>query len=389
MKKRIGPAFRLAALLLALLFLCGCWNSRELSQLAVMMGIGIDQSPIDAKHMELTVQLAKPTSFQSEGGGGGEELPYWNLTYTDTDIFYGLREMSHQVSRKIYIPHNQFILFGEDFARGGLQRSLDFFMRDHESRMEVLVMMARGKAADILAVKPQLEQVPAIGLVELMHNQKANSHTLEVRLLDFVDQMVSETSTAMMPIVDLSENDEEPKVMLRGMAVFKTDKYVGDLDARQTRGMMWVNNKIKSGAIEVQSPGGQVVVEIIKAKSKVTPVVKEDGSIVMQIKVRHDGSLASQQGTQNLSDKQGILLLNREVKQAILDEMEAALLRSYELKADIFGFGETLRKKYPKLWKSLSNNWDEVYPTIKVEVDIDTRIISTGRLTAPAKPELE
>ena len=42
----------------------------------------------------------------------------------------------------------------------------------------------------------------------------------------------------------------------------------------------------------------------------------------------------------------------------------AAFDKSKELKADIFGFGEILHKKYSNEWKTFRDNWDDIYPTI-------------------------
>lgn len=386
MKIKINAALRVAALLCAMLFLSGCWNSRGLDKLGIMMGIGIDQSPIDNEQMEITAQLAIPSGLKTEGAS---EMAYWNVSCTANDMFYGLREMSHQVSRKIYIPHNQVIIFGEDFGVNGIQRALDFFMRDHEARLEVLVLTARGKAADILDTKPFLERVPSIDLTALMRNQRATSHVMEVRLADFITAMMSDTTAALMPIVQIIDSEEQPKLAVKGMAVYKKDRYVGDLDVDETRGMMWVLDKINSGSIPFEAPGGRVVLEITQSKTKLDLDIGADNTITLKVKINQQNSIASQSGVQNLTDKTGITLLNRLSHEVVEEEIKSAMKRSHELQADIFGVGELLHKKDPKLWEKLKDNWDKVYPTVQLEVEIDSRIITSGRLTTPARPGLE
>jgi len=64
----------------------------------------------------------------------------------------------------------------------------------------------------------------------------------------------------------------------------------------------------------------------------------------------------------------------------------AAFDKSIEINADIFGFGEMLHKKYSKEWKTLKDNWDEIYPTIKLNINVETKIIKTDLLKEPASP---
>ena len=65
----------------------------------------------------------------------------------------------------------------------------------------------------------------------------------------------------------------------------------------------------------------------------------------------------------------------------------AAFDKSREFNADIFGFGEMLHKKYSNEWKTLKDNWDEIYPTIELNIDVESKIIKTDLLKKPAAPK--
>jgi len=69
-------------------------------------------------------------------------------------------------------------------------------------------------------------------------------------------------------------------------------------------------------------------------------------------------------------------------------EAEAALSKARELKADIFGFGEALHRKYPGLWKQVRQRWEEeVFPEVPVSVEVTARLRRTEKLTSPVVPE--
>ncbi|MHB9096100.1 MAG: Ger(x)C family spore germination protein, partial [Eubacteriales bacterium] len=61
----------LITILIFNIFISGCWNKRELNQLAVVMGTGIDSTP-DGQ-VSLTVQIVRPEQMKSESGGGGTQ----------------------------------------------------------------------------------------------------------------------------------------------------------------------------------------------------------------------------------------------------------------------------------------------------------------------------
>lgn len=53
----------------------GCWSRRELNELAIVLGTGVDLT--DDGKIRLTLQIAKAAAFggAGEGGGGGQQSP--------------------------------------------------------------------------------------------------------------------------------------------------------------------------------------------------------------------------------------------------------------------------------------------------------------------------
>jgi len=170
-----------------------------------------------------------------------------------------------------------------------------------------------------------------------------------------------------------------------GMVVFKNGKMVGKLNQEEIRGLLWVLGKVKSGVILISSPNeqGNAVLEIMKAKSKVTPEIK-DGKVIMHIKIKEESSLSEQSTTENLETCPAFEKMKEASAEVIRQEILLAFDKSKELNVDIFGFGEMLHKKYSSEWKSLKDNWDDIYPTIELRIDVETKILKTDLLKKPA-----
>lgn len=391
MKSRIGFLLKIIICLLLILSTTGCWSRREMDTLAIVMGVGIDESK-EPGQVQLTAQIVKTGEIKGpkkEGGGGGEKA-YWNAKSTGDTVFSAVRGFTHESSRKLFFPHNDVIIFSRDIAEAGVQKYIDFFLRDHETRLNVWVLVSKGRADEVLDAKSELEKLPGRSIANLVENQTATSQTSAIKLIDFLTRLMSKTTAPIAPIIEVSGEGKEKTVSVSGTAVFKKDKLAGQLDKAETRGLLWVIEEVKSGIIEVDCPKGEgkVSLEITRASSKITPEI-EDDRIHMKVNIKEEGNLGDQSCPENLALPPGVAFLEKEKAAVIQSEVMAALKKAQELNTDIFGFGDTIHQKYPEQWKDLENRWDEVFPNIEVEINVEAKLRLTGKLSRPAGPEQE
>jgi len=367
----------------------GCWNRRELDTLAILMGVGLDK-PKEPGKVQLTAQIVKAGELKApkKEGGGVSEKAYLNIKSTGDTVFDALRGFTHESSRKAYLPHNQVIIFGRDIAEEGVQKYIDFFVRDHEPRLNVWVLVAKGSASEVLDVKSELEKIPAKNIANLVEAQAASSQSSVAILEQFLTRLMSKTTAPIAPIIEVSDEGEKKTVLISGTAVFKKDKLAGQLDKTETRGLLWVIGEVKSGIIVVDCPGGdgKASLEIIRAGSKITPEIK-DNRIHIKVKIKEEGNLGDQSYPENLALPPAIASLKKEKAVIMQSEIMAALKKARELDTDIFGFGEAIHQKFPNLWKDLESRWDEVFPYIEVEVITETKLRLTGKINRPAVPK--
>lgn len=391
MTNRIEFVLKMMVCFLLIFPLSGCWSRDELNTLSYVAGVGLDKTQEPGK-IQMTTQIVIPgqlKSGESADGGGGSKA-YWNLKNTGIIASDILRDSTRESSHKLYFPHNHVLIFGRNLAVEGVQAYIDTFLRDHETRLSVLVLVSENKADEVLDVPPKLEKVPAINIAKLVKTQAVTSESPNVRLIDFISRLMSETTAPIAPLIQVTGEGEERTVEVSGTAVFKHDKLVGQLDNRETRGMLWVIDGVKSGAIDVANPSGdgKVSLEILSAKGKITPEIKE-GTVKIKVEIKVEGNLSGQTSPENLTLLPSIAALEKEESAEIESEIMAALEKARDLRSDIFGFGDTIHWKYPAQWKELEEKWDEVFPTLEVSLDINAKIRSSGSISAPAVPPKE
>lgn len=389
MKHRIDKWIKTAVCIIFVISLSGCWNNRELDTLGIVMGVGVDKSEGPGR-IQLTVQVVKPgeiSSSKKSGNSGGSSAAFWNVTGTGDTIFSTIRDLTNQSSRKLFFPHNQVLIFGRSLAEEGLQGYVDFFARDPETRLNIWILVSEGSAAEILSVKSELEKIPANNISKLVKGKNTSaSQGPSVRFRDLITRLMSKTTAPVAPMIKITGEGEEKAVELSGTAVFKKDKMVGVMDKTEGRGLLWVLGEVEGGTIEVQENESIISMEVVRASAEITPEFS-DGKIKIKVDITEEGNLAEETGTQNLSGLGEITSLENKKADVIRGEVMAALRKAQGLDADVFAFGDAVHQHYPKEWKDLEGKWDEIFPTIEVQVNVQSKLRLMGRISSPTVPE--
>ncbi|MGI5971953.1 MAG: Ger(x)C family spore germination protein [Oscillospiraceae bacterium] len=391
---QLKKKLRITALLLLPLFLIGCQNARDFQDLVIVTAVGIDKSDKGADQIRITAQIILPGNITSGiggaggGGGGGSEgqKPYINVETSGNTVQTTLRSMTDYTINKLYLSHNEAIIFGRSIAKKGIRRHLDFFVRDNEGRPTTKIFVADNLASEVLDVAASFETLPSSNLSSLIIDQKRTSYVKPVEMHEVVKKLLSKTASFVLPIVSVEEMNGQKIHKIAGMAVFKSDKMVGELDKTESSGLLFALGEAKYGLTPVNYKDQEVSLEIISSSSKIKP--KIDGeNISFSIKIKMSTAISEQTGTEPIGKKEDLDELEKLQKQKIEEEVYSAFSAAKELNADIFGFGELLRKHYPEKWSELESNWDKVFKTVNINVSIDNQIRNMGLSSKPLVPE--
>lgn len=371
---------------LVLLMTNGCQSARELKDLVIVMGIGMDDNEQESGKVTYTAQIVLPEKISSSQNGGKsvsiQENPYFNLESSANNTFEAVREYTHMETGKLYIAHAQVFVFGKKMAERGIAPYMDFFVRARETRPSAKIVVSETTARDVLDIKPNMGLLPAIDLSLLVETQAANSQSTETDLLDYINAMQSNTTSMIAPIVSIAEKQAGKTTYVSGMAVFKHDQMVGELNKNETRGALWVLGKIKSAVINVNIYGGIASLEVLSSVSNVSPVVS-NGKVTMKISISVSVELAEQTCKENLATRENIKLLQSLVGQAICDDISMAYYKACTLNADVFGFGDMVHKYYNQYWKDMEPNWDKLFSEITLDIKTDVSVIGSGAIEKP------
>jgi spore germination protein KC len=372
---------------LAAMALCpsaGCQSARDLNTLVIVMGMGMDADAENPGNIALTAQIVMPDKLSSpEGGGSGTEDPYYNLDRVAPNSFEAIREFTHAVSGRLYTAHAELFVIGREMAERGISPGLDFFVRAREARLTTKIVVSDTTAQEVLGIKPKQNKLPVSNIVKLVEAQISNSQSLEANLLDYIVAMQSDTTSFMAPMIRVADVAGEAIVEVRGMAVFKQDRMIGELNEDETRGVLWVLGEVKSTAINVEIAGGIASLDVLGAKSEVSPAVA-DGAVTITIKLSIAAELAEQTGMENLATIENMKKLQALAQEAVCSEIALAFNKAAALSADVFGFGDLVHQHCNKEWQEMKPDWDRIFPAITLEIKTELAIRSVGAIEEPA-----
>lgn len=369
--------------LIVCLILSGCWDRKELNQLAVITGLGVDFD-VDRRKIQISAEVIIPSKMQGSqgdgGGSGGEQAVFLAKGEGDT-VFQAIRRTAFTTTRKLNLTHNEVIILSDTIARQGISPVLDVFIRDPEPRPTQWVLISEAKPDAIFKVKPKLEKATAMMITDLMHNAGTTSEVYPVNLQRAITMLLSKTTAATFPMIKAIGEQEQKKLQVAGLAVFKQDRMVGKLNPDQTRGLLWVINQVQSGIVVVDlSEDQRVSMEIIEASGAIEPrLINGQPEVDLRIKVLCN--LGDQMKTGETGDRSmagQFRILEKKLAQAIDKEIQTTLTQTRKLQTDIFGFGEKFYLKYPKQWETLEPDWDRLFTGLKVNIQVNAGVRLEG-----------
>jgi spore germination protein KC len=373
----------LLCILSVILLTTGCWNRKELDQLAIVAAVGIDKG--EDQKIKLTIQVIKPGALKSSSeGGSGKEEGVWIIKSSGNTIFDAVRNFVEKSGRKLFWPHTMVIVIGENMAKDGVIQVIDWFLRDHEMRLQTWVLVSQGEASEVIKGDSGLEKIPASHLERMIKESDALSKSVAFNLMEVTNMITSQSSHPVIGRISKNKSgqDDEEELILKGAGVFQKDRLIGWLNPLETRGYLWIKGKVKSGVITIpcpEHPDQLISLEIIKSKTKVKPRL-EMGMLKYTIEVDINCNLGEQMCIEDLNPEM-IAVLEDEERQAVEKEIVALIRKAQEeYKLDILGLSEATMREFPKEWNKVKEQWAEEFPQAEVEVKVNSRLLLKGML---------
>lgn len=401
-------------------FFSGCTASRELKDVDIIEGMGVDLMP-DGQY-QATYQI-----FKSQTQTGGEEVDI--LQTSGVNLFDCSRNATVQTGKRLYYSNQRALILGSAVCRQGLTPLMDFFSRNHELRLGQRVFMAEGRAADILTAKNQSGVITAKYLERVAMNENYNSKIMDMQLSEMMERFATGSDAVFMPTLihrkytpggnifvnegsspgahpdkgssssassggsssqssqggsssssssgssggGSSDNLQNKEILeVERTAVFdKSGKFATFMTPNQTRGFLWTRSRAVGGTLMLTLPNGTTVG--VEVKNNQANLTVQPNTYTFDISF-DTGLVQVNNSSLNVNSptfqKQVIDAQNHEVQHELQSALDVAF---YGGKSDIFRIGSNYFRFRPDQWRSMSSTWPMSGQKLKPVINVTSQ----------------
>lgn len=419
--------FQLLILLFCMpLLLGGCFEKREVEDLAYVIAIGIDKGSDKGGDKEsdnsisISFQIAVPIKIAGEGSEAGKESTSL-ITLEADSIYNAISRVDTMVSKEITLSHNKIIVFSEEVAKEGITDYLNSFVTNREIRPKTSVIVHKGSAKDFLAnLEPVLESNPARYYDLLLNSSEYSGYAINNSLFQFYLASRDNFSSPYAILTETVENEnisssgntqdkssENPNVKtsshestpqentgelkqqsgssgnqgeeaskqqkevpqtanVAGIAIFKSGKMVGEIRDEQIISQLILQNHLTKVNIDIEDIKEDHKTSVVKLiqqeKPKITVKIQENKPQI-DILINLDCQLLTSGSAVDYNRKENRKKLEEKIEKKLKNDMLAYLHTiSKEYKADPVGFGKYCKINVPTLNELSEIKWSEIFP---------------------------
>ena len=361
-------------LLISLLFLSGCWDKVEIDQRIFVSSIGVDAN--EDGHMNKFNIIYEYPNINAIGKGATEDEKIFILETPASSIFQAARELSTRVPFPFYFKHVKVLVLGHEVLHDekAFREIIDELNRDTKINKRLQILVAEGKARDIIDVNVIREQTTDRDLYSMVQDDRSSS------------RYTSQTLAGLISDFDFSGVTITPRVIIKndryivsGGCLLKNYKHLAWIDEKENRAISAINGDIINETIDAIYDDNLISYTVTNIKSR--KKVQVDDQIDVHIFVRLEGYLQGYiMGAEKPAyDSQVLKEMEKAIEKSVKREIERTIKKlQKEYNADVIGVGEHISKFQPKKWRELKDKWDELFPDINIQVSVDVKIRRTG-----------
>ncbi len=370
--------FALAALAALSLTLTGCSGANiytdyhELEELELIRTIGVD----------LKEDKVLTTICSGVGLSGSPPQIY---SGEEKALATALNMLQKEpVGKKMFYSHVEHIIVGEEAAKEGISRYLDYVERSPEMRLDTNMFIAKGSMAKDVMTKVVTDKIAAADILYYMREDVDKLGLGKVYSCGNISSSLAKNGSALVMAIelaenmDLSEKSAEKMIKPAGYAVIKDGKLLTFLDTEQSHGVSIITNGMHFDDIEVTlEDGTRVTIGVEGTRAGFTPHF-EDGELKsVDFEVEVEATITEVDAMINIEKESVRRAVADTVTEVEKARIESAISASQEMGVDFMDIGSAVELRAPVKFKKMPRSWESIFPYININVKIGTDVLRT------------
>lgn len=365
--------------------LCGCYDYKEINELAICSGLGIEKRD-DIFHVYL--QVINTNSFDAKSSKN--ESPFILYDGTGKTIYEAIKNISTKVPKKIFTHHLKIIIIDKSLFNE-MENIINFLMNDLEINLNLSIATTMDYSPkEILETIMSSEKVNSIEIEKLIKkNQKklGNAYNNTIKefyteyftnhknniLSNFAIEYYGKSKNEMENIEKSSNNAE---VYIDNLVVFN-DKNIILLNKDESITLNMIKNKIKNVPMTFKCKKGEFSIETMNSNIKLKDF--KDNTLFLDGVIKL--SVMDYSCNYNLNNKNLVKKLKKIINIEIDKDIHKLLDISKKEKIDILGINKIVKRKDKKYYDKYKDDWNNLgLDDIKIKTNIKIDLIKQGNI---------
>ena len=376
MNKWLRNLLVLVLIIVFLMAFSSSYTALSMDNLAYVLAIGIDTST--QNKLQVSFQFSSPSST-AESGSTQKPPTYINTVHASS-LSDAINLMNSYMGRQLNLSHCKMIIFSEDLANLGISDEIYTLMNDTQIRPSANILVTKCDTKTYLEqTEPQLENLLSKYYEFLTNSSKYTGYMPNATLGDFFNSMVCYSCDPSAMLGGLSDQYTNPEHI--GLAVFKDDKLVGELNAIETISYLTIKNNVDRFLVSVPDPyhsDSYLDIYLSPENSTHITVNTDNGAPYITIKLKLSGQIYSATSSSDFSDPAVLEQISSACNSYIEKTFSDFLYKTAkEFKSDICGLGRYALSNFLTTEQFKKYNWLESYKDSFFEVKVDTSVKSS------------
>lgn len=343
------------------LFCSGCWDRKELNQLALAQTIAIDYTD---RQYQVTLQLILPSAEQETVTS--ENL--WSMSGSGASVGDAIQQIALAAPRELYLDHLDLVLLGEGVLQHDVTQALEYLLNENVLHRRTSLLAVQGNAGVLLSESISIAEMDIFYMENLLKDQRRRLHGNDALVNAYYLATYSDIQeTLVIPQIKLTEGTQ---LSLDGAALIAQGKLVSWGDRQWLLGYYWLvgGKEILTVSYEEKQIIAEATIKKCSWKIVSTEPLHVKGTlhIVFDIVSGYD-CLEQQKNAEQMKAS-----IQKQLEEIALQQTDSTLLQAQQQGTEAFHLGQWLYAWHPELVQV--ENWTEQFSALPITIELDTQI---------------
>ncbi|MDI9476014.1 MAG: Ger(x)C family spore germination protein [Natronincolaceae bacterium] len=357
------------------LLLTGCWDKVEIDERAHISALGIDRYTPGPDDEETVGRHIFTFAFPELKKEGAKDVV---ISSVGDNLYSVSRIMASRSNKEFFLGHLRTVVVGVDIAKNpaDFRHILDGIENNEFLSRRVVLALTEGSAAEIIKVVPAMENKLGEFIAEIF------------RRSDRIPRIVGGSAGDILRDLHESGNTIIPKIVpgkadvkVAGGGIINNFKFKGWLGEVETAHLLVLKGETKClCGMSVKHKGFDIPVALRPKKPRISLIEDKDNiKILIEVEMEGDVRQTYFETDEDTLKSSFVSEIEQEMVEATKQRaMDTINKIQKEFETDVLGINKYLRQSHYKLWKEVERDWQDIFPNIDIDVNIDIKIRRIG-----------